>query len=1035
MSASWCYMRKFYREFSVKLYKPLFGRTSFYDTPTCRFCSTHNKNKKDTERKRAKSQKGPVTYESEKYDVPTEPGAKKDVSCPLPRSYSPEFVEAAWYDWWVDQGFFTPEYGSERGTSREKFVMCLPPPNVTGTLHLGHAITNTIQDALVRWHRMRGYETLWVPGCDHAGIATQVVVEKRLWKERRTTRHNIGRDAFVQEVWNWKQSKGETIYDQMKKLGSSLDWSRACFTLDKDLSKAVTEAFVSLHDDGLIYRKNRMVNWSCQLQSVISDIEVENVSLTKRTHLNIPGYQDKVEFGTLTSFAYPVVGKNEEIVVSTTRPETMLGDTAVAVHPLDSRYQHLHGCSVQHPIDGRLLPIICDDFVDMEFGTGAVKITPAHDKTDHEIGQRHGLPSMSVISRSGIMENVGDIYTGVKRFDARKLVVEDLKRLNLYRGTKSHAMTIPICSRSKDVIEPLAMEQWFVNMEEMSAMAINVVKSKKLSFVPEYHGKVWFNWLKDSQEWCISRQLWWGHRIPAYQAYNKNEGCESSIWVVAKTPQEALTKAAQTLNTREENIVMNQDEDVLDTWFSSALFPFSPLGWPNQTKDLEKYYPISLMETGSDILFFWVARMVMLGLKLTNQLPFPTILLHGLLRDAHGRKMSKSLGNVIDPIDVISGITLEELHKKVEDGNLSPQEVQTAKEGQRRDFPNGIPACGTDALRYMLCSYDFKDDEIPMNVDHVQARTRFCNKIWNSFKFVTSYADSAVQYNTPIGQSGDLMDQWILSRLSNMVEICHEGFQSYDLQFCTKALQNFWLSDFCDVYLEYSKSILNGENSNRKEATKQILCVCVDVFIRGLSPFMPYLSEELYQRLPIVDKAVSVCVAKYPDPADVPYRDTELESLVERVRAIATHVLSVATRYSIKSKQLKVYVRVPQESHLHTPNVLEALQIMTRCKSVEVITEEIPVECTVYHLDNKTEIGIILKGVIDVDMEIEKINQKLGKLGKKMDQLIKSSEKASKMTSQKKQKLQTEILETEEMMGRLRESIEELESMRNKNRD
>ncbi|XP_062585889.1 valine--tRNA ligase-like [Saccostrea cucullata] len=905
MSASWCYMRKFYRDFSVKLYKPLFIRSSFYDTPVCRFCTTHSKNKNNTERKRTKTQRGPVTYESETYDVPTEPGAKKDVTCPLPRSYSPEFVEAAWYDWWVAQGYFTPEYGSEGGTSREKFVMCLPPPNVTGTLHLGHAITNTIQDALVRWHRMRGYETLWIPGCDHAGIATQVVVEKRLWKDRRMTRHDIGRDAFVQEVWNWKQSKGETIYDQMKKLGSSLDWSRACFTLDKELSEAVTEAFVRLYDEGLIYRKNRMVNWSCQLQSVISDIEVENISLTKREHLNIPGYQDKVEFGTLTSFAYPLVGKDEEIVVSTTRPETMLGDTAVAVHPLDSRYQHLHGCSVQHPIDERQLPIVCDDFVDMEFGTGAVKITPAHDKNDHEIGQRHGLPSISVISRSGVMENVGDTYAGVKRFDARKLVVEDLKRLNLYRGTKSHAMTIPICSRTKDVIEPLAMEQWFVNMEEMSAMAINAVKSKKLSFVPEYHEKVWFNWLKDSQEWCISRQLWWGHRIPAYQAYNKNEGCKKTIWVVAKTPQEALTKAAQTLNSKEEDIVINQDEDVLDTWFSSALFPFSPLGWPNQTKDLEKYYPISLMETGSDILFFWVARMVMLGLKLTNQLPFPKILLHGLLRDAHGRKMSKSLGNVIDPIDVISGITLEELHKKVEDGNLSPQEMQTAKEGQRKDFPNGIPACGTDALRYMLCSYDFKDDEIPMNVEHVQARTRFCNKIWNSFKFVTSHADTAVQYNTPVGQSGDLMDQWILSRLSNMVEICHEGFQSYDLQFCTKALQNFWISDFCDVYLEYSKSILNGEDADRKEATKQILCLCVDVFLRGLSPFMPYLSEELYQRLPIVDKAVSVCVAKYPDPADVPYRDRELEGQVERVRAIATHVLSVATRYSIKSKQLK----------------------------------------------------------------------------------------------------------------------------------
>eukprot|EP00105_Crassostrea_gigas_P020597 XP_011439421.1 PREDICTED: valine--tRNA ligase [Crassostrea gigas] len=1032
MSASWCYMRKFYTDFSIKLYKPFTTRTSICRYTSCRLCYTDNSNKGISEKKKVRPQKGAVTYESATYDIPTQPGDKKDVSCPLPRSYSPDFVEAAWYDWWVAQRFFTPEYGEEKGRPRQKFVMCLPPPNVTGTLHLGHAITNTIQDALVRWHRMRGYETLWLPGCDHAGIATQVVVEKKLWKEKRQTRHDIGREAFIQEVWKWKERKGETIYDQLKKLGSSLDWNRACFTLDKNLSEAVTEAFVKLHDEELIYRKNKMINWSCQLQSVISDIEVENIHLSKRTQINIPGYQEKVEFGAMTSFAYPVVGKDEEIIVSTTRPETMLGDTAVAVHPIDLRYRHLHGCSVLHPIDGRHLPIICDESVDIEFGTGAVKITPAHDKTDHDIGRRHGLPSMSVVSRSGLMENVGAPYLGMKRFDARKEVLGDLKRRNLYRGSKSHPMTLPICSRSKDVIEPLVMEQWFVNMEEMSQMGINAVKTKQLTFVPEYHQKVWFNWLKSAEEWCISRQLWWGHRIPAYLAFDKNKGPEKNVWVAARTHQEAITKAARLLNLgKEEDVVIKQDEDVLDTWFSSGLFPFSPLGWPNQTDDLNKYYPISLMETGSDILFFWVARMVMLGMKLTNQLPFSKVLLHGLLRDAHGRKMSKSLGNVIDPLDVISGITLEDLHKKVEESNLAPHEVDTAKEGQRRDFPNGIPACGTDALRFMLCSYNFKDDEIPMNVEHVQAKRHFCNKIWNGFKFVTSYTDTAVDLRVPLSQGVDVMDKWILSRLSNLVDLCHEGFVSYDLQFCTKALQNFWVGDFCDIYLEYSKHILSGDNEAHKESTIQLLCLCVDTFLRALSPFMPYLSEELYQRLLVKDKAVSICVARYPDTTQFPYRDRETEMLVDQVKAIVTQVLSVSSRYSVRSSLLKVCIRVSPESGLTNPSLVRTVQILTRCQSVEIaVSSNIPADYTVYHLDNQTDVGLFLKGMIDVNVETDKINQKLGKLEKKFAQLIKTSEKASKMTSEKHQKLQNEISDTKEMIKRLKDSIKELEAMR-----
>lgn len=578
--------------------------------------------------------------------------------------------------------------------------MVIPPPNVTGSLHLGHALTNAIEDAITRFNRMKGRTTLWVPGCDHAGIATQVVVEKKLWREEKLTRHDLGREKFIERVWQWKNEKGDRIYHQLRKIGSSCDWDRACFTMDPKLCRAVNEAFVRLHEEGCIYRNSRLVNWSCTLRSAISDIEVDKVELPGRTFLSIPGYPNKIEFGVLISFAYKVEGSDEEIIVATTRIETMLGDTAVAVHPNDSRYKHLHGKFVKHPFCNRRMPIVCDEFVEMDFGTGAVKITPAHDPNDYEVGKRHNLPFITIFSDDGII--IGDYgeFTGMKRFDCRVEILKKLKELNLYKETKDNAMVVPICSRSKDVVEPLIKPQWYVKCDDMAASAMEAVRTNELKIVPETHKKTWFHWMEGIRDWCVSRQLWWGHRIPAYYV-NFNDIkkrpeniSDEELWVVGRTETEALEKAVKKFNVEKNEITLKQDEDVLDTWFSSGLFPFSVFGWPEQTDELKVFYPTTLLETGNDIIFFWVARMVFFGQKLLGKLPFKEVFLHAMVRDAHGRKMSKSLGNVIDPMDVIMGISLEDLHKQLYDSNLDPKEIEKAKAGQKQDYPNGIPECG-----------------------------------------------------------------------------------------------------------------------------------------------------------------------------------------------------------------------------------------------------------------------------------------------------------------------------------------------------
>uniref|UniRef100_A0A8C2YPH0 valine--tRNA ligase n=1 Tax=Chinchilla lanigera TaxID=34839 RepID=A0A8C2YPH0_CHILA len=956
------------------------------------------------------------------YDLPTPPGEKKDVSGAMPDSYSPRYVEAAWYPWWEQQGFFKPEYGRPSVSvpnPRGVFMMCIPPPNVTGSLHLGHALTNAIQDSLTRWHRMRGETTLWNPGCDHAGIATQVVVEKKLWRERGLSRHQLGREAFLQEVWKWKEEKGDRIYHQLKKLGSSLDWDRACFTMDPKLSAAVTEAFVRLHEEGIIYRSTRLVNWSCALNSAISDIEVDKKELTGRTLLSVPGYEEKVEFGVLVSFAYKVQGSDsgEEVVVATTRIETMLGDVAVAVHPEDPRYQHLQGKSVVHPFLPRSLPVVFDDFVDMEFGTGAVKITPAHDQNDYEVGQRHRLEAISIMDARGALINVPPPFLGLPRFEARKAVLAALKEQGLFRGIRDNPMVVPLCNRSKDVVEPLLRPQWYVRCGEMAQAASAAVTRGDLRILPEAHQRTWHSWMDNIRDWCISRQLWWGHRIPAYfvtvsdPAVPPGEDPDGRYWVSGRSEAEARDKAAKEFGVSPDKIALKQDEDVLDTWFSSGLFPFSIFGWPSQSEDLNVFYPGTLLETGHDILFFWVARMVMLGLKLTGRLPFREVYLHAIVRDAHGRKMSKSLGNVIDPLDVIHGVSLQGLHEQLLSSNLDPSEVEKAKEGQKADFPAGIPECGTDALRFGLCAYTSQGRDINLDVNRILGYRHFCNKLWNATKFALRGLGQGFVPSptfTPGGRAS-LVDRWILSRLTEAVRLSNEGFQAYDFPAITTAQYSFWLYELCDVYLECLKPVLHGVDQAAAECARQTLYTCLDVGLRLLSPFMPFVTEELFQRLPrrSPQAPASLCVTPYPEPAEVraglartprgtglwlssgplmacctpqcSWKDPEAEAALELALSITRAVRSLRADYNLTRTRPDCFLEVADEPTGALASAVSGyVQALASAGVVAVLALGAPAPqgCAVGLASDRCSIHLQLQGLVDPARELGKLQAK-----------------------------------------------------------
>ncbi|XP_067941073.1 valine--tRNA ligase-like isoform X2 [Watersipora subatra] len=995
--------------------------------------------------KKEKKERAVVTY-----DINTPAGEKKDTQCPMPDAYSPAYVEAAWYSWWEKEGFFKPEYNlkgrdAAKLSADEKFVMMIPPPNVTGSLHLGHALTTAVEDAITRWHRMNGKVALWVPGCDHAGIATQVVVEKKLAREEGKSRHDLGRKAFIDRIWDWKNQKGDRIYHQLRKIGGSYDWDRATFTMDEKCVKAVNEAFIRMHEKGIIYRANRLVNWSCTLNSAISDIEVDKEELPGRKLLAVPGYKEKVEFGVLISFAYKVEGSEEEIVVATTRIETMLGDTGVAVHPKDDRYKHLHGKSVIHPFADRKIPIIVDDFVEMDFGTGAVKITPAHDPTDYEVGLRHNLPFLTIIDDSGKICGDAGEFVGMKRFDARKAVLKRLEELGLYKGTQDNPMVVPICSRSKDIIEPIPKPQWYVACDEMAARAVQAVKSGELRIIPDTHTNTWYKWLNNSRDWCISRQLWWGHRIPAYfveiKGKPKAESSDNQYWVSGRDHAEALQKAVEKFQVTADDITLTQDEDVLDTWFSSGLFPFSVFGWPDNTPDLQAYYPGTLLETGHDIIFFWVARMVMMGLTLMDKLPFKEVFLHAMIRDAHGRKMSKTLGNVIDPIDVINGISLEGLHKTLEGGNLDPKEITKAKAGQKDDYPQGIPECGTDALRFALCAYTAQGININLDVLRVQGYRFFCNKLWNATKFALGALGEG--YTPPRTQELDgsesLMDKWVLSKLAKAVTLCQQGFTSYDFPSATTACYNFWLYELCDVYLESIKPVIYGTDEKVKSVTRATLYTCLDTALRLIHPFMPFVSEELYQRLPrrLPDLPPSLCVTPYPLPSQLDrMRDTSLEACVSHAFECVKTVRSMKATYQLPNK-----TKVEAWFCCHDDAVKERLEslsgfliTMTNASKVEIITDRslVPAGCAMTTVDHSVEAHLMLKGIIDIEKELTQLGLKVNQISERqtrLEEVMKKPDYTVKVPPSVQADNTKKAEELCKEKGRLEEAIEKLKSM------
>lgn len=648
---------------------------------------------------------------SQRYIEETPVGAKKILK-PLDdefhKAYVPRVVESAWYDWWEKEGFMKPEFTAD-GKVKEKgsFVIVMPPPNVTGALHCGHALANALQDTLIRWHRMRGFTTLFLPGCDHAGISTQSVVENMLWRRQGKTRYDLGRPKFLETVQDWKEEYHQKINRVLRRMGGSLDWSREAFTMDPNLSAAVTETFVRLHEEGYIYRSNRLVNWCTKLNTALSNLEVDNKELEGRTMLDVPGYERKIEFGVITHFKYQIDDSEETIEVATTRLETMLGDSGIAVHPNDARYKSFVGKKARHPfIKDRLMPIVADEYVDQEFGTGAVKLTPAHDPNDFNLGKKHNLEFINILNDDGTLNSNCGSFTGQKRFDARYTVAAELEKLGLFVKKENNPMKVPLCNKSKDVIEPLMKPQWWMKMGELRDLAVTAVQDGSIKIRPDSAEKNYYSWMKNINDWCLSRQLWWGHQIPAYYVKLDGEDVDKNddaYWVTGRTEEEAHSRA--TAKFPGKTFTLERDPDVLDTWFSSGLWPFSTLGWPKNTHDLETLYPTSTLETGWDILFFWVARMIMLGMKLTGKIPFHEVYCHSLIRDSEGRKMSKSLGNVIDPVDILEGISLEDLHAKLHLGNLDPKEVKAAEKYQKSAFPQGIPECGADALRFSLVQY------------------------------------------------------------------------------------------------------------------------------------------------------------------------------------------------------------------------------------------------------------------------------------------------------------------------------------------
>ena len=867
----------------------------------------------------------------------------------MDKNFSPTDIESRWYQKWESAGYFAP---SGNGPA---YCIPIPPPNVTGTLHMGHGFQQAIMDALIRYHRMKGYNTLWQVGTDHAGIATQMVVERQLEAEG-VSREGLGREAFVERVWDWKEKSGGAITQQLRRLGTSPDWQRERFTMDPGLSSAVQRVFIGLYEKGLIYRGHRLVNWDPQFHTAISDLEVVQ----------------EEEQGSLWHLRYPLSDGQGHLVVATTRPETMLGDTAVAVNPTDERYRHLVGKTIDLPLSDRTIPVIADDYVDPEFGSGCVKITPAHDFNDYAMGERHNLPKINILTASAALnDTVPERFQGLDRFAAREAVIAELDALGLLDKIEPHTLKVPRGDRSGAVIEPWLTPQWYVDAKKLAEPAISAVEKGDIQFVPKQWENTYFAWMRDIQDWCISRQLWWGHRIPAwYDEHGQVYVGESE----AQIRQDHELPASLTLS---------QDEDVLDTWFSSALWTFSTLGWPQKNPDLETFHPASVLVTGFDIIFFWVARMIMMSLEFMGEVPFHTVYVHGLVRDGEGQKMSKSKGNVLDPIDLIDGIELEALVSKRTANLMQPKLAEKIAKTTRKQFPEGIPGYGTDALRYTFYSLASTGRDIKFDIGRMEGYRNFCNKIWNASRYVLSHTES----HSLSGERGvmSLADRWIRSRLQTALETVDNSLATYRFDLATQALYDFVWNEFCDWYLELSKPVLWDEEQPEAQllGTRQTLAEVLEQALRMLHPFMPFVTEEIWQSVSPVtgNRADSIMLAPWPTP-DVDQKDLDAEEEIEWLKGVIVAIRTIRSEANIPpATQLEVTIANTTElDRMRLERNATFLQRLAKSSSMTAIEGRESGPPSLMALFGELEVRVPMAGLVDIVAELARLDKEIAKI-------------------------------------------------------
>ncbi len=882
---------------------------------------------------------------------------EKTTESSMDKGYNPQAVEGKWYSFWLEKNYFKGEDNS----SKPSFCVVIPPPNVTGVLHMGHALNCTLQDIIVRFKRMKGFNTLWIPGMDHAGIATQIVVEKQLAKEG-IKKDQIGREKFLEKTWEWKVKSGGAILDQQKRLGISVDWSRSKFTLDEDLSFAVKKVFVDLYNEKLIYRGNRLINWCPRCQTAVSDLEVKHQE-TK---------------GTLWHIKYA-----DDIVVATTRPETLLGDTAVAVNPKDARYKNHIGKSVSLPLTNRKIPVIADDSVAQEFGSGVVKITPAHDFNDYETGQRHGLPSIAIFDKKGVINENGGIYQGLKSIDARKKVLEDLTALGLLVKEEPHTLSVGKCDRCETVIEPMLSDQWFVKIKPLAEPAIKVVEEKQLKFYPENWTKTYLDWLYNIKDWCISRQLWWGHRIPAWHCVNKH------ITVSMEVPAKCSICSTQEIK---------QDEDVLDTWFSSWLWPLTTLGWPNETKAMETFFPTSVLVTGFDIIFFWVVRMVMASMHFKKEIPFKHVYIHALVRDERGQKMSKSKGNTVDPLDLVN------------------------------DY-------GTDALRFTLASLVGGGRDIKFSEDRLDGYRNFINKIWNA----TRFSLNALK-DIPLAKKIDvkkltLPDKYIIYELQQTIKETTKAIEEYRFTDGATSLYKFTWNEFCDWYLELSKPVLYGTDSEQKSQSGAVLISVLERLTRLLHPYVPFVTEEVYQLLP--DHKESVCIQPYPEENDPFLKLGSKESAfeIEVVKSVVSAIRNIRGENRISPAiKIKTTFFTQDKNSLsilkQNDSFVTTLGRLEKAEYVDKMPDTKKSAITLITLgEARISVIVPLEGLVDFNEEIKRLNKELEKVAKDFDLTQKKLSTETFMANAPKEIVELEksrILQLQDKKNQLLESLKRL---------